>query len=105
MRRLTGEENPFHVGLMIYGHRVGWNPANPNEVVIRDPQNPRRFIPRPPEMAQINPSNDVELVLPPGPFSQNEFDEVSRKLATLHNLGETPLYLAIIRAINNLRSS
>jgi Mg-chelatase subunit ChlD len=104
LHRLMGPENPYHVGVMIYGHRVGWNPANPNEVVIRDPQNPRRFTARPPEMAQINPNNDVELALPPGPFGQNEFDEVSRRLAALHNLGETPLYLSITGAIRHLRS-
>jgi len=103
LRRLAAPENPYHVGLMIYGHRVGWNPTNTNEVVIRDPRDPRRFLPRPPEMANINPSNDVEVVLPPGPFTKNDFDEVKAKLETLHNMGETPLYLSVIRAIHELR--
>ena len=103
LRRLAAAQSPYHVGLMLYGHRVGWNPANPDEVVIRDPRNPRRFLPRPPEMANINPSNDVELVLPPGPFTKNEFDEVKAKLELLHNMGETPLYLSVIRALQALR--
>jgi len=103
LRRLAAPENPYHVGLMIYGHRVGWNPEKQDEVVIRDPRNPRRFLPRPQAMANINPSNDVELVLPPGPFTKNDFDDVKARLETLHNMGETPLYLSVVRAIHELR--
>ena len=33
--------------------------------MIRDPRDPHafRFLPRPPELAAVNPSNDVELLL------------------------------------------
>ena len=106
LRRLADPKNPFDVGLIAYGHRVGWDPSDPSKIVIRDPRDPHayRFVPRPPEMAAINPSNDVELMLAPGHFGQEEFNEVSRKVAALENMGETPLYLSIIEAIHNLRN-
>ncbi len=105
LRRMAASESPFDVGLMVYGHRVGWNPENTSELVVHDPRFPHafRFIPRPPQMAQIKPSNDLELFLSPGPFGQNEFDELSRKLDGLDSMGETPLYLSIIEAIRHLR--
>jgi len=30
------------LGLIIYGHRVGWNPKNQDQVVMRNPKNPQR---------------------------------------------------------------
>ena len=101
LARLAVPDSPYRVGLRIYGHRVGWNPASPNDMVVPDPQNPRKLIPKPPEL-NLQPNTDVELVLAPGPFTKPDFDHVSRKLDTLRNMGETPLYLAILQSIGDL---
>jgi Mg-chelatase subunit ChlD len=103
LRGLTGRENPFDVGLIVYGHRVGWDPDAPQRPVILNPQPPPPFVPRPAKWAQIYPYNDVELVQPLGRFTQNELKEVTGKLAGLYGMGETPLYLSIIKAIEHLR--
>lgn len=104
LQKLSDPKSPYRVGLRIYGHRVGRNPQNPRELVIRDPKNPRRFIPRPPELAHVHPSNDVQPILNPGEFTTEDLRDVSRQLNSLWHLGETPLYLAIIQAMDDLRS-
>ncbi len=66
LRRLI--DKPYDVGVMVYGHRVGRNPANPldpNDLVVRDPRDWHQLNPRPPELAQINTSNDIETILAP----------------------------------------
>jgi hypothetical protein len=50
---------------------------------------------------ELHPSNDVELVLPMGAFGNDEDARVKNVLNRLWPTGETPLYLAIIEAIEN----
>lgn len=95
-------ESLNRVGLIVYGHRVGWLQRDGKwEPVIRDPKNPTVFIPRPAGMT-LEPWDDVEMVLPPGHFDQTSFAQVQQKLASLLPLGETPLYLSISQAFDGL---
>jgi hypothetical protein len=100
LQRLAASEKPYDVGMMVYGRRVGWNPAEGkhNEIVMRDPKNPDQFIPRPPENT-IHPSDDVETILKIGPFTENRRLQVNRELDAIRPMGETPLYLSIIMAM------
>lgn len=102
LQRLAASDKPYEVGVMLYGRRVGWNPAagKNDEIVIRDPNNPERFIPRPPAV-NLHPSSDVEIILRVGPFTQVKRREVNRELDALLPMGETPLYLSIIRALES----
>jgi hypothetical protein len=99
LQRLAASEKPYDVGVMVYGRRVGWNPAQGkhDEIVTRDPNNPDRFIPRPPEVT-VHPSDDVETILKIGPFTENKRLQVNRELDAVRPLGETPLYLSVIAA-------
>jgi len=96
-------ENPYSIGLWIYGHRVGWKDPNSDQMIVWDAQR-RKFVPKPPHVT-IHPSEDVEQILAPGRFTQAEFNIVKRQLESIHHLGETPLYLAIIRAIDDLSAA
>lgn len=91
--RLVKSENPHRVGVRIYGHRAGWNPRNQNEIFTRPPG------------LNIHPSEDVELVLRPGRFTEVELEAVRQRLDGLQPTGETPLYLSIIQAIGDLRAA
>ena len=51
---------------------------------------------------RLLPRDDVELILPLGPFRESDSKEVEDKLERLSPLGETPLYLAIRQAIGDL---
>jgi hypothetical protein len=104
LERLIVPQNPYHVGLITYGHRVGWNPKNPEQIVMRNPKNPSQFIPPPPSF-NIHPSDDVELVLPLGSFTKKEYTAVKERLDALVQLGETPLYLSIIQALGDLEAA
>ncbi len=102
LERLANSEKPYDVGVMLYGRRVGWNPApgRENELVIRDPNNPDRFLPKPDDL-DVHPSDDVETILRLGPFTQAKRREVNRELDASQPMGETPLYLSIVRAIES----
>ncbi len=102
LTRLAAPGCAYRVGLLIYGHRVGWNPKNENQMVVPDPADPQRLVAAPPDL-DIVPANDVEQVLAPRPFTHSELDKIIiPKLNSLRDLGETPLYLAILKAIGDL---
>jgi Mg-chelatase subunit ChlD len=103
-QRLIVPRNPYQIGLIVYGHRVGWNPKNQNEIVMRNPKNPGEFIAPPPEF-NVHPSDDVELVLPLGPFTREEYAAAKNRLDSLVQTGETPLYLSILQALGDLESA
>ncbi|MHC4404147.1 MAG: vWA domain-containing protein, partial [Planctomycetota bacterium] len=74
------------------------------EEASRDPKNPRKFIPKPPALAGVEPHADVELVWPLGRFGRLDYEDLGRELDALWHLGETPLYLSIVQAIDDLKS-
>jgi hypothetical protein len=102
--RLIGPDDPFRVGVLAYGHRCGWNPApgRHDELVVPDPARPGQFVPAPPDFA-LHPNSDVEAILPLGAFSDRVRRDVEPRLAALSAMGQTPLYLAIIQAIEATR--
>jgi hypothetical protein len=92
-------DKPYSVGLWAYGHRVGWTDWDAKAIVRR----PRPGQP-PQALAKVVPSNDVELLLFRPQFVKGELKDFDEELDTLNTLGETPLYLAIIEAIKDLRA-
>jgi hypothetical protein len=115
--RLAERGDRYNVGVMVYGHRVGWgvNSAGQNTVqvwdpvetphvkkTIRDPASPGLSVDLPPGMPR-NPSNDVEVIQPPVRFSRILWENVRQKLERLEPIGETPLYYAIQQAALQLR--
>lgn len=99
--RLVTPDNRYEVGLRVYGHRVGWDPAGGRTLVVWDPANPSRTIPRPPG-SNFSLSNDIEAVFPLGKFRPGDPAVIQQILQPLQPLGETPLYAAIEQAIGDL---
>ena len=88
------EEGDARVGLIVYGHRVGWNLKKPEEILRQTDY--ARPIPD-----DLRPSEDVELVLPLGRFDQVVAGGVFDLMKTVKPWGETPLYLSLVDAIGD----
>ena len=104
LERLAGT-GLYQIGLRIYGHRVGWNPRNTEEVRRREDEILKLF-PKAvnrdaylAELQKVRPGDDVDRVLPITDFTKRELDEVGRLLYKLKPWGITPLYLSIVRAV------
>lgn len=94
LNELSVEKNS-RVGLMLFGHRVGWNPRSPQQMLINDAYT--RNVP-----GDLRPYDDVEMVLPIGRFDAATRQAASPLLASLRPWGETPLYLALTDAFTAL---
>ena len=91
---LAGQSDA-RVGLMLFGHRVGWNPENPRQMLINDDY--PRGVP-----GELRPFDDVELVLPVGRFDTATLQAAAPLLDSLRPWGETPLYLSMTDAFTAL---
>ncbi|MGQ9575816.1 MAG: hypothetical protein ACUVUC_10900 [Thermoguttaceae bacterium] len=113
LARIRGR--PYRVAVMIYGHRVNFAssmvgsdfpPPAGAEIVKWDPNNPNRVISADADQPRIHPSQDVQLFWPrsgpPTVLTEQDVEEIRRRLEPLKALGETPLYLAINQAIDLL---
>ena len=102
--RLVGPDEPFRVGVLAYGHRCGWNPApgRHTELVVPDPARPGQLVSAPPDFP-LHPNSDVQSLLPLGAFSDRIRRQLETRLDALSAMGQTPLYLGIIQAIDAVR--
>ena len=114
-------ETPYRVGVMVYGHRynygsvlrgAGFDVPAGAEFVKRDPKNPSAFISADSDVPRASPSEDVERIWPdrregwpPGPWTPASAEELRRKLEPLRPMGETPLYLSVVQAIDLLNEA
>lgn len=83
-----------HVGVFFYGHRVA---ARPDVMGVLERQ--QAYKAKYPFDDSIQPYEDVEKVLELGRFSSVFAGQIAERLELLKPWGETPLYLAITRAI------
>ena len=105
------EDSPYQVGVLTYGHRVGWNDFGKGlEQAVWDPEVPVSRSPRGERIRKEraegglpHPNIDIEQIWPLSRFSEFERRSLKAKLDELRPLGETPLYLSIIEAVNTLR--
>ncbi len=108
---LSQEREPPRVGVTAYGHRVWENEKG--QIVTRNPKNPDQLIspekldPPNPALLNLQPDQDIEeLDLSTGgviaTLTEKRADEIKARLNNLHDLGATPLYLAIMKAVNEL---
>ncbi len=100
--RIVDPENPYRVGVWVYGHRVGWN--EDHQIIMWDPESPDRTVGRPPDV-KLHPADDVQPILRLGRFGSADYAKVKRALDDLRPIGETPLYLSILKAIEDLRAA
>ncbi len=83
------------VGVMLYGHRVGWSTKETGQLLTQTATDVK--VPE-----GLMPYEDVESILPLGRFDEINADRVRRRLAAVKPWGETPLYLAMTRALEEL---
>src|SRR5690606_25266612 len=88
--QLAQQENA-RVGVIFYGHRVGWNPRQLDQVL-------RQVRYKNPIPSEQRPYDDVETALPLGRFDGSVAGPLFELMETLAPWGETPLYLAMIEA-------
>lgn len=82
------------VGVRFFGHRIGWNTKQPNQLLPQPGYS--GHIPE-----DLLPSMDVELVLPLGRFDEGIAQSVAEKLKQTKPWGESPLYLALIESLGD----
>jgi hypothetical protein len=109
---LKSESDACRVGVIVYGHRV-WENAE-GKILVRNPKNPDELIPVEkldppnPKLANLQPDLDIEeLELSDGvigPLNVKRVDEIKARLDKLNNMGSTPLYRAIMQAVDQLNS-
>ncbi len=80
------------VGVVLYGHRVGWSTKEPNQLMTQ------------PVLAStlpegLKPYEDVETILPLGRFDSITLTRVAQQLEKVKPWGETPLYLSLTQAL------
>ena len=80
------------VGVLLYGHRVGWSTKEPNQLMTQP-----AFGAMVPE--SLKPYEDVETLLPLGRFDAVVSSRVAQQLEKVKPWGETPLYLSLIQAL------
>jgi len=80
----------IQVGVWFYGHRAG---TRGQSIVYN------RAWPNVPE--GLRPSQDVERILPLQPFGQEELGFVRDKVSAVKQWGITPLYLAVLQALQD----
>ncbi|MHB8974243.1 MAG: hypothetical protein ACYC4N_27735 [Pirellulaceae bacterium] len=92
----------YQVGLVLYGHRAGWKTIGPDryEMVWRSDEDRQR---------KLHPAEDVELAVPVRPMKFTDLSGevrdvrqvIATKLSDLRPYGETPLYFALIEALQS----
>jgi hypothetical protein len=109
---LAGESEACRAGVIVYGHRVWENEKG--QIVVRNPKNLNQLIPvekldpPDPKLLNLQPDKDIEeLDLTGGvidPLTVKRADEIKARLDKLNNMGNTPLYRAIMQAVDQLNS-
>ena len=80
------------VGVLLYGHRVGWSTKEPNQLLTQATWGGAL-----PE--GLKPYEDVETILPLGRFDSIAAAKVAQRLEKVKPWGETPLYLSLTQAL------
>ncbi len=83
-----------NAGLLLYGHRAGWNIDKPRQMLLQE-----AYLGEIPD--ELLPSEDVETVLPLGRFNEAMNAQLEALLESVKPWGETPLYLAMTRALQS----
>jgi Mg-chelatase subunit ChlD len=84
------------VGVILYGHRIGWSTKEPNQLLTQ----PASGAPLP---EGLMPYEDIETILPLGRFDPTTAARVAQRLEKIRPWGETPLYLALTQALQEFK--
>jgi len=92
------QRDDVRVGVLFFGRRVAWTKPPPGRPTTR------RVSPflKSPAPDDLLPSVDVEEVLPLGRFTADEAGQVQRRLDSAEPWGQSPLYLALSKAMESL---
>jgi hypothetical protein len=90
--RLVAQGGQFRIGLIVYGRRAGWIEKTPGNYEVKHLD---------PKIYNGPPGDDVEIVFTPRPLTKQFAADINTFLAKAKPLGETPLYLALMTALEN----
>ena len=88
------------VGVVLLGHRVGWNVANPQKLERLAQTKYAKKIPE-----ELMPYEDVEILLPLGKIGVDELSQAKEALESIKPWGETPIHLAMKKAVDQFPKS
>jgi len=88
------ERGDARLGVRFYGHRVGWSTVETKRLLRQSGYD--GVIP-----PELQPYEDVELILPLGRFDSVAAGLVSDRMKSVEPWGESPLYLALRRALRD----
>ena len=91
------EDDVNRVGVICFGHRVGWDLKRPGMLLQQQEYN--ALIPD-----HTRPYDDVETILPLGRFNASFANAVSGRLSSVRPWGESPLHLALIQALRQFEN-
>jgi Mg-chelatase subunit ChlD len=81
-----------------FGHRIGWSTDKPVRPLPRPDLKPATI-------DGLRPSQDVETVLPFGPLNPMSVRRVLPSLEAVTPWGQSPLYLSLVKSLNDLRNA
>src|SRR5262249_31663465 len=84
------------VGVLLYGHRVGWSTRERNQLLTQATYGG-------PLPEGLKPYEDVETILPLGRFDSLAVAKIAERLDKVKPWGETPLYLSLTQALQEFR--
>ena len=92
------------VALWLYGHRLAWEPGKTDPDLLEQTKYLEQTLGFQ-VLTHLLPGDDVEIVRPAIKLEPRHLNEIEMRLSVVKPWGEDPLYLTMLRAIDNLGSS
>jgi len=92
------EEGNHEASVILFGHRLAWDGSDEPQLMEQNAylEQTLGFG----ALAGLMPGDDVELIRPLGPFGAAELAVISERLNVAHPWGESPLYFALVKALD-----
>jgi hypothetical protein len=94
------QNEDIHVGLRLFGHRVGWFNGIANGTMLVQENYKKQEA----ELKKLGPSRDIEVALTVGKFDDTANEDIKHRIDGLKPYGETPLYLALKEALQDFQA-
>src|SRR5262249_4100687 len=96
----NNKDEEFFVGLVLFGHRVGWTNGDPSLPM----QVQEEYRSKEAELRKVGPSRDVDAPFPVGTFDDTVNEDMKNRINGLKPYGETLLYRALKLALESFTS-
>lgn len=98
MLNQLAEEGNHEASVILFGHRLAWDGSDEPQLMEQTAylEQTLGFG----ALAGLMPGDDVEVIRPMGPFGVAEMATVTERLNVAHPWGESPLYFALVKALD-----